>query len=213
MTEIVLPGNKIIEEPMRLPGTYVMGSATYASVVGIYDKEHKQFIPLEGLWQPKENDRVIGKIASKHLGSYIVDLDSPYKGIIITKFEHARLETGDIIEATVREFKELDDAMVVMLTRPKKLYGGLLLEIKPSKVLRVIGRGNTMINQITEYTKSTIIVGLNGTIWIKGGNVSLASEAVKVVEQEAHISGLTEKIKHMLEEKSGANNRSQKEGA
>ncbi|MGC8547536.1 MAG: KH domain-containing protein [Candidatus Micrarchaeia archaeon] len=200
MAEIVLPGSKIAMQ-LKSNGTYIENSSTYANVVGLFDDEKKQFIPLEGLWYPKENDNVIGKIETRRSGVYVVDLDSPYKGIIMSKFEHTRFEDGDIVEATVREFREFDDAMSVVLTRPKKLYGGILLKVKPPKVPRIIGRGSTMINQITEATKSSILVGMNGTIWLKGGDINLASEAIKRIEAEAHISGLTDKIKLMLEEK------------
>ncbi len=202
MTEIILPGNKIADGPIKANGVYVRDNASFANVIGIFDPEKRQFIPLEGLWYPKAGDLVIGTIETRSAGVYVVDLDSPYKGIIVTKFEHMPLEDGDIVEATVREFKEFDDAMTVVLTRPKKLYGGILLKIKPPKIPRVIGRGNTMINQITDVTKSTIVVGMNGTIWLKGGNINLASEAIKEIENKAHISGLTDQIKRMLEEKS-----------
>ncbi|MGC9037758.1 MAG: KH domain-containing protein [Candidatus Micrarchaeia archaeon] len=201
MAEIILPGSKIISGIIKADGTYIEGDSTYASVVGIFDEEKRHFIPLEGLWYPKEGDRVVGTIVTRRISAYIVDLNSPYKGIIMTKFEHSRLEEGDIIEATVREFKEFDDAMVVVLTRPKRLFGGVLLNIKPTKVPRVIGKGNTMIDQITQATKCSIIVGLNGTVWLKGGDINLATEAIKTIELQAHVSGLTDKIKNMLEKK------------
>ena len=181
---IILPGSKI---PPGLKGNGISleGNEAFANVVGMIDDEKGQFIPLEGLWYPKPGDTVIGTVISTHVGVYVIDLDSPYKGIIMAKYEHTRFEEGDI----------------VMLTRPKKLYGGILLKIKPPKIPRVIGRGNTMINQITEATKSSIIVGMNGTIWLKGGDINLASEAIKIIEAEAHVSGLTDKIKNMLEER------------
>ncbi|MGC8628616.1 MAG: KH domain-containing protein [Candidatus Micrarchaeia archaeon] len=197
---IILPGSKI---PPGLKGNGISleGNEAFANVVGMIDDEKGQFIPLEGLWYPKPGDTVIGTVISTHVGVYVIDLDSPYKGIIMAKYEHTRFEEGDIVEAVVREFREFDEAMTVMLTRPKKLYGGILLKIKPPKIPRVIGRGNTMINQITEATKSSIIVGMNGTIWLKGGDINLASEAIKIIEAEAHVSGLTDKIKNMLEER------------
>ncbi|MEM3781418.1 MAG: KH domain-containing protein [Candidatus Micrarchaeaceae archaeon] len=201
MARIVLPGTKVTEGVIRANGLYAEANSSYANVVGMFDDERKQFIPLEGLWYPRENDRVIGTIETKRMSAYIADLKSPYKGIIMTKYERTRLEEGDIVEATVREFREFDDAMAVTLTRPKKLYGGVLISIKPPKVLRVIGRNNTMLNQITEATKCSILVGMNGTIWLKGGDISLASEAIKEIEAQAHVSGLTDKIKQMLDER------------
>ncbi|MEM0147004.1 MAG: KH domain-containing protein [Candidatus Micrarchaeaceae archaeon] len=200
MSEILLPGSKVPNTIIRGNGTYTEGGNTFANVVGMLDEESKQFIPLEGLWYPKENDKVIGSVETKRMSAYITDLKSPYKGIIMTKYERVRLDEGDIVEATVREFREFDDAMAVVLTRPKKLYGGVLISIKPPKVSRVIGRNSTMINQITEATKCSVLIGMNGTIWLKGGNISLASKAIKEIEAQAHIPGLTDRIKHMLNE-------------
>ena len=83
--------------------------------------------------------------------------------------------------------------------RERKLYGGKIIDVKPSKVPRIIGKNNTMIKQLTEGTKSTIIVGMNGRIWIKGGDVALTTKAILRIQEEAHTSGLTDRIREMLE--------------
>ena len=74
-----------------------------------------------------------------------------------------------------------------------------IIKVKPKKVLRVIGKKNTMIDQIKELTKTDIVVGLNGLIWLRGGNIELAEEAIFKIEREAHTSGLTESIRQYLE--------------
>ncbi len=58
-----------------------------------------------------------------------------------------------------------------------------------------------MIRQIAEATGTHIVVGMNGLIWLKDGNITLATEALLKIEREAHLSGLTETIKNFLEEK------------
>ncbi|MEM3416380.1 MAG: KH domain-containing protein, partial [Candidatus Micrarchaeaceae archaeon] len=107
----------------------------------------------------------------------------------------SRLKIGDVIEAKV---KEMDETNTIVLMYPRRLFGGKIIDIRPSKVPRVIGSGNTMINQLIEGTKSNIIVGMNGRVWVKGGNIALATKAILRVEEEAHTSGLTERIKEML---------------
>ena len=82
----------------------------------------------------------------------------------------------------------------------RKLIGGTVIKITPTKVARVIGKGGSMINLIKEKTKSQILVGQNGLIWIRGGNVRKAIEAILMIERESHIIGLTEKIAKFLEE-------------
>ena len=84
-------------------------------------------------------------------------------------------------------------------SEPRVLKGGMILKIKPIKVPRVIGKKSTMVKQISDSTKSQIVVGVNGVIWIQGGNAALAIEAILRIEEEAHVGGLTERIKLMLE--------------
>ncbi|MGB9732855.1 MAG: KH domain-containing protein [Candidatus Micrarchaeia archaeon] len=194
--EIVVPGDMILDKPMHMENTFIEDNKTYSAVLGMFDKEKKILIPLEGLWYPKHGELVVGIIVEERLSSYVVDLNAPYKGILVAKYVRDKLSVGDIIEATV---KELDETKTVVLMREKKLYGGKIIDVKPSKVPRIIGKNNTMIKQLTEGTKSTIIVGMNGRIWIKGGDVSLTTKAILRIQEEAHTSGLTDRIREMLE--------------
>ena len=126
--------------------------------------------PFNCIWSPQQGENVVGVIDEAKLNTYNVNLHSPYKGVIISKYAEGGLSNGDIIEATVRG---LDKTGVAVLVRPRVLRGGKLISIKPSKIPRVLGRGNTMIKQISDYTKSSISIGMNGMIWIKGGDIDL----------------------------------------
>jgi exosome complex component RRP4 len=78
----------------------------------------------------------------------------------------------------------------------------MILDISPSKVPRVIGKNGSMIQMLKNSTGCRIYVGQNGRIWIDGelDNIIKAVKAVKLIEEEAHSMGLTEKIKKLLEE-------------
>ena len=52
---------------------------------------------------------------------------------------------------------------------------------------------------IKNKTKCQIIVGQNGIVWVKGEKEALASKAILTIENESHISGLTDKISAMLD--------------
>ncbi|MGC8662530.1 MAG: KH domain-containing protein [Candidatus Micrarchaeia archaeon] len=194
---IVVPGEIILDKPIHMENTFVEKDKTFAAVLGVFDNEKKVLIPLEGLWYPKHGELVVGIIIEERLSSYTVELNAPYKGILISKYVRDRLSVGDIIEATV---KELDETKTVVLMREKKLYGGKIIDVKPSKVPRIIGRNNTMIKQLMEGTSSSIVVGMNGRVWIKGGDVSLTTSAILKIQDEAHTSGLTDRIKEMIEQ-------------
>ncbi|MDE1823331.1 MAG: hypothetical protein KGI00_00505 [Candidatus Micrarchaeota archaeon] len=196
MQKIVVPGEKIADAQLRLDDGLVENNATYSTVIGIYDDERKTLIPLEGLWYPRRDDRVVGVIEEDKLNTYVVNLNAPYKGLIISKFVDTPLAAGDSIEAMI---KEVDKTKTAILMRPRRLAGGKVMMVRPSKVPRIIGKNDTMIKQIMDFTKSTIVIGLNGVVWMKGGNVDLATAAILKIEEEAHTSGLTERVREMLQ--------------
>lgn len=196
MQRIVVPGEKISDTPMRMEGTIVENNATYSTLMAMYDDQTKVLVPLEGLWYPRRDDTIVGVVEEDKLNTYVVGLNAPYKGLLITKFVDIELHAGDTIAAIV---KELDKTQTVMLMRPRTLVGGKLLSVKASKVPRIIGRGNTMIKELSEGTGCSITVGNNGVIWLKGGNIDLATKAILKIEEEAHTAGLTERIKEMLQ--------------
>lgn len=197
MRQIVIPGELIANEPVRLDNTYIENGKTFAKVLGLYETDKKQVIPLEGIWQPRIGDIVVGIVLSSRNAVYEIDLSFFGRSILIgSKFDRQTYKPGDVVEA---EVKDVEDRRTIILWRPRVLLGGTILEVKPTKVPRIIGKANTMIEQISKLTKCNISVGNNGIIWIKGANVALATEAIRKIESEAHLSGLTEKIKEMLE--------------
>ena len=81
-----------------------------------------------------------------------------------------------------------------------KFKGGIIVDIAPTKVPRLIGKKGSMINMIKDKTKCKIVVGQNGLVWIKGkpDMEQLTKDTIKLIEAEAHTSGLTNKIKNKL---------------
>ncbi len=198
MQRIVVPGEKLDSKQIRIENTISDANGTYSTILGSFDDESKDLIPLEGLWQPKNGDAVIGVVEEDRGTTLTVNLNAPYRGLAISKFLEEDLRAGDIVVASI---KELEKGGTAVLMRPKPLEGGKLISVKPSKIPRIIGKANTMVKQITDGTGTSIIIGLNGIIWLKGGNIDLATAAILKIEEEAHTSGLTERIKSMLDSK------------
>ncbi len=192
---IIFPGEVITRGQRRLPGTYIEGENTIAATLFISDGS--SVIPLEGSWAPRRDDIVVGSIESVRNNVYSVSLSHFGRGLIIGgKYERYSFMPGDVIEAKV---KDVEDRSTVILSYPKPLQGGVTVSIKPSKVPRVIGKENTMVNQISELTETRIVAGKNGLVWIKGRHVPLAMMAISIIEGEAHTSGLTNRIRVLLE--------------
>jgi exosome complex component RRP4 len=81
------------------------------------------------------------------------------------------------------------------------------MEITPTKIPRVIGKKGSMINMIKEYTGCHIVLGQNGVILISGKtaeNEQQAMMAIRKIDEESHISGLTDRVTEMLKKIKGS---------
>lgn len=206
---IILPGDLLADKPVRMENGVIEGGKTYATVIGLLDESTSAFIPLETVWYPRQNDFVIGIVEAVRNSVYTINLNSAFKGLIVPRRGFGRerssireeeLQLGDIVSVFVREVQRESDQIIVLLERQRKLLGGKVLMVRPSKIPRVMGRANTMLKQLETGTQSTILLGQNGVAWIKGGNMALAINAINKIQEEAHLSGLTERIKKMLDE-------------
>ncbi|MEM2974592.1 MAG: KH domain-containing protein [Candidatus Micrarchaeia archaeon] len=194
-TNIVVPGELLLGKPVRMPGTYIENGKTYAELIGVWDSAKERFIPLEAIYNPMLGDGVVGIIDEEKVIGYGADLGIAYKGLILARGLRMRFSPGDIIFAEIMEISEVKD---IILTRPRKLYGGKLIAVSPAKIPRIIGKKSSMIEMISRLTKCEIYVGKNGLIWLKGDNVQKAIDAILKIEKEAHISGLTDRIEKFL---------------
>jgi len=217
--EIVVPGELLDGKGKRAgPGTYAEGGRIYASQLGIKTVRPKEIsvVPLSGQYVPVRGDLVIGKIVGLGPSNWLVDINSPYPAPLHVTEVPWRVEfgetgrfmkVGDVVLLEVIGVDELQRIQVTMKDRGfRKLSGGVVVEISYSKVPRVIGKNGSMIQMLKNMTGCRIYVGQNGRIWIDGelDNVVAAMEAVRLIEEEAHSLGLTERVKKLLEKSSRA---------
>ena len=216
--ELVVPGQLIAEGGYFIrEGAFREGDRIYASVVGLADLrgQNIRIIPLQGRYIPKRGDAVIGVVIDVHHSGWILDLNSPYVGnlfvsdLLQRKVDLLRedigqyLSMGDVVMAKVKDVNEL---MRVQLEAGEagmgKVKGGKLVELVPTKIPRVIGKKGSMIATIQNTSGCQIKVGQNGRILIWGDDprmVNAVVEALLMIEREAHISGLTDRVRLMLE--------------
>ncbi len=217
--KLVIPGEILSDDPnLADEGTYVEGGKVFASVFGIASttsKNQKRVVPLSGKYIPQPGDIIIGTVTEVAFSNWIVDIRSPYEGLLhISEFprridnsEMSKfLKVGDSIMTVV---KDVDPFMKVELTlndqRTRHLQEGRIVEVTPSKVPRLIGRNGSMIAMLKSETKCNIFIGQNGRIWITGKDrdIDFAIRAILKIERESHISGLTERISRYLKEEKG----------
>lgn len=216
--ELVVPGQLIAEGSYRIgDGTFREGKFIYSSVVGlahIRDQEVR-VIPLRGRYIPRRGDTVIGVVVDSHYSGWILDLNSPYMGnlfisdLVQKKVDLRREDLNKYLkvsDAVLAEVKDVDERMRVQLEAWKqgmgKIEGGKLVEITPMKIPRVVGRGGSMLSTLESVSGCKLRVGQNGRIMIWGENqrmVNAVVEALFTIEREAHTTGLTDRIRRMLE--------------
>ena len=215
MYKIVVPGDFLSRDVKRAgEGTYVEDGCVYAHLYGILDeKDEIKVVALSGKYVPRRGDVVIGRIVDFSFPYWVVDIASPYKALLHVaevaeegeRIEMSRMhEYLDIDDLIVAKVKSVDASMRVELALMKEFRvrrGDRLIEISHTKIPRIIGRHGSMIKMLKERSGCFIFIAKNGRIWIKGREdaVDVVSEAILMIANEAHTSGLTDRVARMLD--------------
>lgn len=199
---LVIPGELVTEERKKLGShVFVNEGKVYSDALGLVNDEsdYASVVPLEGKYMPQVGDLVIGIIGEEKFSVYMIDLNSFYKSVVSKRDMKEILKPGSVVSAKVGKVSELNE---IDLQYPRLFFGGEIIKVSPVKIPRVIGREASMLNILKEGTQSNIIVGKNGRIWAKGGDIDLLKKAVKKIENEAHLENLTNKIQEFMEKNS-----------
>jgi len=219
MRKIVMPGDLIAKNPRAAGyGTYVENGKVYAKFLGLLDKTDTcvRVIPLKGRYIPSSGDVVIGIVREVTANGWIVDIYSPYQAFLpVLEYPENAMknkkvnEVLDIGDAIIGKILSIDPKMKVTLTMKDKVCKpvrvGRIVAINPARVPRVIGKKGSMIKMLKSELGIQIVVGQNGLIWINGDRrkVSIAEEAIYIIEEEAHTEGLTDRITEFIKKKKG----------
>jgi len=215
--EIVVPGELLAIGMDNFPGngTYREGENIVASRLGLVQIDGRtiKLIPLSGRYIPKKYDIIICEVTDVTVNGWRLETNSPYQAMLSMKEA-----TSEFIErgADLTQFYDLGEHIVckiVNVTSQKlvdvtmkgpglrKLKGGRIIGVASNKVPRIIGKQGSMVSMIKDTTGCNLTVGQNGLVYIDGpleGEL-LAIMAIRKIEEESHLSGLTDKIKGFLE--------------
>jgi exosome complex component RRP4 len=213
----VVPGDRIIEGNFRpLLNVIKAGNSIIATRIGIAEagREGVKVIPLSGIYIPRVNDIVIGKIMDHSSLSWEVDINScfsahlPAQDVFGRDFSPARddmgreLAIGDLITARIIAFDRTRDPMITIQDKDLgKVPRGEFVKISATRVPRLIGKRGSMIQTIEQATHTRVLIGQNGIIVVTGRNsegIKLAVRAIRMVEEEAHTANLTQRVKTLL---------------
>ncbi len=210
--ELVIPGQILASDDYYAGrGSFKENDKICSSLMGFVSLRNKKIrvVPLKSKYIPKKGDVVIGKVKDVKFSMWDIDINSPYTGILPSfevfgreKKELSKVfNIGDVIFLRVIDVDEVKKVKLGLKGRGAgKFKDGIIVELSPTKVPRLIGKKGSMINMIKEKTNCKIIVGQNGLVWVKGDDdmEQLTKEIIELIDKEAHTSGLTNKIKNKL---------------
>ncbi len=216
--EIVVPGEVLATGIDYLPayGTFREEDKIVAQYLGLVTIAGRllKIVPLRGKYIAKPGDVVIGKITNITMSNWFIDIGTPYEAGLSMKDA-----TSDYVErgADLSQYFNIGEILVTQVTNViknkiidltmkgpglRKLKGGRIIEVTPSKVPRIIGKQGSMISMVKEATNCRITVGQNGRIWISSEDPVkelVAIKAIEKIENESHLEGLTDRIKEFLD--------------
>ena len=171
--------------------------------------------PLTGFYIPKSDDLVIGKIKSHTSMVWEVNINSYHIGIL-PAFDifgkdynpskddlSLKFNVGDLVAVRIVSGDTARDPLLTISGENLgKIDSGELVKISPAKIPRLIGKHGSMIQTIESSTGTSITIGQNGLVVVssdESNGLLKAIEAIQMVEEQAHLADLTDKVKKMLE--------------
>jgi len=218
--QFVIPGDIIVTGSYTLAQNVVLdGDKVMSTAIGFYEIEDNQVnvIPLTGLYNPKIDDFVIGKVISHSSLSWEVDINSYYTSMLPASDIFGRnylpskddlslkLHVGDIMAARIVNVGGTRDPLISIAGQNLgKIDSGELIKISPTKIPHLIGKHGSMIQTIEAATNAAVTIGQNGLIVLKCDNsagLKKAIASIKMMDKALHDTNLMEKVQNLLDEK------------
>jgi exosome complex component RRP4 len=194
MKRVVVPGELVSQERKRLgSNVFVSDGKIYSKVLGITEDadEKASVVPLEGKYFPQQEDMVIGVVTRVIFAGYNVNLNSFVDSFIPRSAMRDELKVGDLVSSKIAYVNELREAE---LGFPRRMFGGEVIEVSPVRTPRLIGKNGSMLELLKQGTGAEIIIGKNGRVWARNGNLELLRKVVNFVIDNAYKSNLTNSV-------------------
>ena len=212
--DVIITGSYVPEQNAILDGDKIMSTA-----IGFYEIEDNRVnvIPLTGLYTPKIDDLIIGKVISHNALSWEIDINSYYTGMLPASDIFGRdyssskddlslkLSVGDIISTRIiKAGGSRGPLLSISGQNLGKIDSGELIKTSPTKAPHLIGKHGSMIQTIEASTNATITIGQNGLIVLKcddSTDLKKAVESIKMMNEALHNTNLEQKIQNILDGK------------
>ena len=214
--QIVIPGETIVSGNEFLPGegAYRDGEDVVAERYGIANvvEKHVRVVPVGGAYYPRRGNTVICTIVDITFNGWLVDFGGAQNGFLsvnevdryVNKNEMREfLDFGESIIVKVWDVKSRGIDVSMKMNGLGKIDGGMLLDVNPNKVPRIIGKEGSMVKIIRAATDCNITVGQNGKVWVLGKEIANEVRAKKIIEfivENSIVAGLTEKVENFIKD-------------
>ncbi len=214
--QFVLPGDTISGSYEPAQNVILNDNRLLSTAIGfceINDNE-ASVSPLTGFYIPRSDDLVIGKIKSHTSMVWEIDINSYHVGILpafdifgkdYNPSKHdlsSKLNVGDLVVVRIVSGDTTRDPLVTISGENLgKIDSGELVKVSFAKISYLISKHGSMIQTIESSTDTSITIGQNGLVIVSGGESNgllKALAAIRMVEEQAHLADLTDKVKKML---------------
>lgn len=208
--KVVIPGEIIIEGDDYLPGesTEKREGKIYSLRYGLAEENNNliKVIPLSGVYTPRRGNVILGRVENVLANGWLIDIgaaDSAFLSIMeVPKYVNKDaleevLTIDDLVLAKIWSINKRGIDLSLKSRGLGKVDEGIVFNVNPNKVPRIIGKEGSMIKIIKDHTNCDITVGQNGSILLNGPTIDselYAKKAIKFIEQKSFISGLTEEV-------------------
>jgi len=171
-------------------------------------------IPYAGPYKPRQGDFVIGIVQGYGPNGWFLDISTPSKAFLPAtevlgkrrfdpRIDELRdiLKIGDVVSAKVLETGRFGHTILTMKDRGlEKIEKGYFLKVGIQKIPRIIGKKGSMLKILQEGSGSSIAIGQNGVIAVKGSYEAFlkVKSAIDLIEKKTFARGLTEEVASVL---------------
>ena len=213
--QFVLPGDVITTGNYTPEQNVVVdGDRFISTAIGLSEIKNDLITvtPLTGLYSPRTDDLVIGKIISHNALSFEVDINSYYSGMLFASDIFGKdyspskddlslkLNIGDIVLARIANMGSRDPLITIVGEKLGLVDSGEVIRISSTTIPHLT---DSIIQTIEASTNATLTVGQNGLVILKcddSTGLTKAIASIKMIDMMQNDSNLEEKIQKFLDE-------------
>ena len=155
--------------------------------------------PKHTRYMPRPGDLVIGFIEGCTNNIWFIELGAPFNAILPMSLGPGKvdfggtrsvMDVGDAVLCRIQEVEETHSSVVTMKGMGlRKIRSGIIEEIDPHLLGRLIGKGGESLRRLKEDTECRVVVADNGRMWIDGEFEGILEVRKRLFELSASVKG------------------------